>query len=528
MNSTIMKESDIRDLVAQNLNQIDHKLRLVSKEHRICLRDGQTAVIDILAKDVFGYYTVIEIKKSNKSARTTVQQLFKYAHFLKKHNRLRHDQIRCVALSTEWDELRAPFGEYKHFCSYESHGYLLTVGCDDRLKFEEIDPQYETGGNDPLSGFSFFEFFDPQVRNEHYQSLKGLLLSVPSQNSFMISMDYEGSDPRVIHRAGIAWVCFAGDLEGIYQEIKELCSRQNSKFEARSQLNEPLFASVEDCGPEEGDAWDDLWCAQIIHLHGPILQSDGEVAYFDMSSLNNILRQWRWTELEKFGPMFEGDLYDQREVLRMACGHQGRHPYNFVASTSPTRPNHFMHIRNKLDGFLASNRRWRRAVNFLLADMLDHDDVEVIVYNPLNVFGTLRDLAEEGSSSRLPLLKLNLHRTGGAHYDCVGGLYWTKNVKYISPSRAVKRAYPSLDVFYLRTIAHQLNAYDEGLAELYGLTFEVTRKMNAQVERLVLDEDAPKWVLSGGLRDLQTFVDHHPDLISDVFRLYEFLGRSIA
>ncbi len=79
-------EAQYRDLVAANLSAIDASLTLVGAEHEIRLPDGRVSRIDILAKDRFGCFTVIEIKKSNQTARSTVQQLFKYAHFLKSKN----------------------------------------------------------------------------------------------------------------------------------------------------------------------------------------------------------------------------------------------------------------------------------------------------------------------------------------------------------------------------------------------------------------------------------------------------------
>ncbi|WP_409278735.1 endonuclease NucS domain-containing protein, partial [Pseudomonas defluvii] len=98
-----LKESEIRECIAKNLQLLDKNLILIKEEYQIKLTDKRTGFIDILAKDKFGCYTIIEIKKSNQTARSAIQQLFKYASFFKKKNRLESSQIRCLVISTVWD-----------------------------------------------------------------------------------------------------------------------------------------------------------------------------------------------------------------------------------------------------------------------------------------------------------------------------------------------------------------------------------------------------------------------------------------
>jgi hypothetical protein len=158
-------EAYYRDLVAADLSTIDRSLTLVGIEHEIRLPDGQVSRIDILAKDKFGSFTVFEIKKSNQTARSAVQQLYKYAHFLKKKNRLRTDQIRCVALSTHWEELRAPFSEFSYFSPYESIALQLRVDGRDTFSVKAVECEYEIGGGEAIHNYIFFEFKSEVSRN---------------------------------------------------------------------------------------------------------------------------------------------------------------------------------------------------------------------------------------------------------------------------------------------------------------------------------------------------------------------------
>mgnify|MGYP006215024479 CR=1 FL=1 len=61
-----IKESIIRENISKHISLLDKNLKLVAQEHYIKMPDGKTAFIDILAKDDFGCFTVIELKKATK------------------------------------------------------------------------------------------------------------------------------------------------------------------------------------------------------------------------------------------------------------------------------------------------------------------------------------------------------------------------------------------------------------------------------------------------------------------------------
>ena len=174
-----MKESEIRKALANKLSVLDPSLSLVREEYPIRLLGERKGVIDILARDKYGCYTIIGIKKSNQTARTTIQQLYKYASFFKEKNRLETSQIRLIVVSTTWDELNSPFSEFKQFCDYDCLGYKLSFDANLRQNLESVEPKFITGNNKPLNNFIFISYELKQERDIQLKRLVSFVKKYP-------------------------------------------------------------------------------------------------------------------------------------------------------------------------------------------------------------------------------------------------------------------------------------------------------------------------------------------------------------
>jgi RecB family endonuclease NucS len=123
----MVNEARIRDLIAEHLDFIKSGLTLIEKEFRLPNLRGAAGSIDILARDRFGHLVIIEIKKSNKSAREAIHELFKYVSLIKINHKLSNDRIRCLLISTEWYELLIPFSEFAREVEYHVEGYSVIL-----------------------------------------------------------------------------------------------------------------------------------------------------------------------------------------------------------------------------------------------------------------------------------------------------------------------------------------------------------------------------------------------------------------
>lgn len=122
----MMKEAEIRDYISNNLNILSDELILVSTEYKLENIMGTNGYIDILARDVYDNYVIIEIKKSKQSSRSAIHEIMKYVSLLKNTLKLKDSEIRTIVVSTEWEELRVPFYEWKSKVDLEIEGYEFT------------------------------------------------------------------------------------------------------------------------------------------------------------------------------------------------------------------------------------------------------------------------------------------------------------------------------------------------------------------------------------------------------------------
>lgn len=503
-----VKESIIRENISENLYLLDKSLKLVAQEHYIKMPDGKKAFIDILAKDDFGCFTVIELKKSNQTARSAIQQLLKYANFLKRKNRLEESQIRCVILSTVWDELEDPFSEFIEFSQYESKGYLVDYEKEKVPVFTEVRPEYKKGNLSPLHNFIFFEF---NIKGERDKLLKefGLTLkSLPSVNSVLIEMDYSGDDLNIINPFGFAWVMFTGDIDNMNLDMSKLESKK---------LAPEFFDAGDIISLWEGELPEFNIRSKILLEQVRINNSAGEYTGLALHSLNNTLATWNYSTPVGFGDMFNDGLFDEDEILSLACGFVGDHPYGFVTQTSPQRAKQFNFVRKKIDQFLAFNERWKVIVNHIFQQSDNSDVIKINIFNPLNFLGMINDVHKTNSSKRIPSLKITVEKESGTLLQYYGSLFWTNKKPIKCPKEAILKLFASNDDFKLRYLTNNYKKNEVSLTDRYGLSYEVVCS-NGKI--LAIDGKVCDFVDFEELDDLQDFLisnDHFIDQVGDLF-----------
>ncbi|NIY74033.1 DUF91 domain-containing protein [Thalassospira sp. HF15] len=513
-----MKEADIRQMLARKLHLIDADLELTAEEHRIVLPDGRTAVIDILAKDNVGRFYVIELKKSKNSARSAVQQLFKYAAFLKKKYNLRSDQITCVAVSTDWSELIDPFSEFSECSDYQSKGIKILIKGKE-ISFEEVSTNFSPGGGEVLTEFYFAEFRDEKrfyyILDKFVAFLKK---DVPFLNSVIIPCIYLGDDKKIINGYGFSWSVFtpSDEYNGSILRFIEIYEKENP------------FS--DDC-VEEFELYDDEHkvlidkCLILIStIFNSSLRNGEELNVFNVHSLNNILVTWNYEDIISIGPMFSGGIFDNDEITSMCCGYEGLHPYNFVTKISPKNPDHFFYVRNKVLGFLRGNFIWKAGVSKILEDTAQESVIRISIFNPLNLFGLLGDLCRSGETKRIPFLNIE-EEFEGNRVCYYGSIVWDGVIRDMSISQAMDRSAGLSGsaglggtrlLFQMGNMDFLSRSGDKFFAE-FGLAHFILKKSDEGVSFLDTSVEPFAWrPINGEILSVQDFIDAHPSLIDEM------------
>lgn len=507
-----IQESEIRSNLAEHIAHLDPMLTVIKEEHYIGFDDGRKAFIDILAKDKFGCYTVIELKKSNKSARTTIQQLLKYTSFLKEKYQLENSQIRCIAVSTHWDELRSPFSEFKKFSDYEVKGYSLEYSEGKPPILNEVDPDFIVGDNKPLSSFFCFKFETKEIRDRNIEIFESVLRRAKSLNYVTFPLHvFEGmetpAEPYCMdeYPYAFAWVVFHGDIGKLSSEISE--------FEVDS--SELGFLAM----------WENSY--ELSKLRTKIvaeyLESSENIGFFKgyaIHTLNNLFTICDFDDSILYrGSMFEDGIYSEGEIIDMCNGINGLHPYIYISKTTPMRIVNYNTTRQDIDKFLVHNQKWNKAINDILFTLDEKDFIEFEVYNPLNVLGFINDLCVEGKSERLPYAVVRVTRESGRVDNYYGLLLCEEETSPPSPLEAILKSYPDKDTFRSRSVINTITEYDEKLSSLLGLSYGFIHENESKV----FSPDKGLW-LDSDLENVNTmnhFVHSNIEFVREVGNLYK-------
>lgn len=110
---SIQIEHIIRDWLAAHPEFIEKGLQVVGKEHYLFDEMGSSGFIDILCKDLYNNFVIVEIKRSDSAARQTFTEVFKYAELIQNRYNARNSEIRIIIISTHWNEIIRAFS---HIC----------------------------------------------------------------------------------------------------------------------------------------------------------------------------------------------------------------------------------------------------------------------------------------------------------------------------------------------------------------------------------------------------------------------------
>lgn len=162
-------ETELRDHLAKNLDLISPGLTFLKSEYCLENSNGTGGRIDILAKDSFGHTVCIEVKRSDNSARSTLNELSKYVSLLVEQDRVPKERIRCFVISTHWAELLLPLSyfasnsevEIKAFHAKSPNGFLT-------LHKKELMPSTFLPQLSPDMDFIWFECEEVQTRYVEY------------------------------------------------------------------------------------------------------------------------------------------------------------------------------------------------------------------------------------------------------------------------------------------------------------------------------------------------------------------------
>ncbi len=120
-------EDELRDHLAENLGLIEPGLKLIATNYPIKTLVGANGALDILAKDTYGCFVIIEVKRSDQAARQALHELSKYISAFLTTQHVDEQKLRCFVISTHWHELDTPLAYFRVTAAVNVKGFQVTA-----------------------------------------------------------------------------------------------------------------------------------------------------------------------------------------------------------------------------------------------------------------------------------------------------------------------------------------------------------------------------------------------------------------
>lgn len=456
-----MDESKIRDYLAEHINLLPDNLTVVKKEFYLKNEYGTDGSIDILAKDRYDNYVIIELKRSNQAARQALHEVTKYVRLLKDNLRIKDSEIRIIIASTEWEELIMPYSEFCSKISLSIEGYHLNIE-DGIVKNVKLVKPIGDGIIRKFSRHQCLLLYSnkqslEQKCNTALEEIKNA--GIEDFISFQMS-----STEDIMYPYGVV-VIFQSYKRGYYMSLV------HNRYPG---LIDELAEYEQDHEYEE--YLDYLEQNVIAESITNVPRDSFEISYPE-KLYTAIQEGWKINKINRFG-FFEKDIRTDEWLINEAIGLKGENQIIFEDICETKFNEKFKEMNTKLFNYLKFNNELVRLSEIIISDiqmLKENVRIRVWYYNPDDIIWSLAHLAEHNTIDGLPMFNVYL--------DCIErDIQYTYHGYLVYSGKAVgyeliKKTYFHKDDFNY-FVAKQLGGFasiNSEIMELTGLHFAMSK-----------------------------------------------------
>lgn len=443
-----MRESDLRDRLAENLSCLEPGLSLISKEYPLDAPVGTKGFIDILARDQTGMLVVIEIKRSDQAARSALHELFKYTGLFRAANGLGAHQVRCMLVSTTWRELRLPFSEFTRNCDFHVDGFELRV--NDAGDITDVDRIVALDPAQPLSFCPemlalFYTAREP--RDRAVAAARDALEQLGLSDYVLLATEYRAQQPEVV----FPFCC--------YIAVALLPRQARRRIRRRLGLDGPRESPIEE------EQYAIARASEGLTVGAGSTAEAGSPAH-----LTQMLSGWEVSRVARFG-RFLSPLSDD-ELLQVLRGFDGANPAAFRGAAMPRIAPAWAQLVRRVGRPLAHNLTWRRVVTAYLSEVKElrpSATATIAIWTPDSILATLWTCIEQGNDDDAPRLEIVVSDQN-AVFLVVGSIVWDGQTRPTDPLVAGRELLVDDFPLSFMTMAQEL---DSAIMRRHGLSYVV-------------------------------------------------------
>lgn len=296
-------EAKIRDYIADNLDFIEDNLRLIRKEFKLENSFGTRGRVDILAEDKFNNFLIIEVKRSNQSARQAIHEVLKYAGLVQQRLKAKTSEIRVCIISTNWEELLVPFSEFKRNTKYLVEGLKIQLN-ENMIPIykEEVRPLDKISARKLSTNHLAFLYEGKSRMEWAIRSLKNELERLGIEDFILIKLHYSKNFGVPIFPFCLYLVIQEYEEEKLRFVISERLSCAGEVKEAEDLLSNPI---------ELRSYLEEIILSKI----SPSLYDSLESGYPDKFSSITKVQGWEVSELMRYGIFLADPRLQKDEII---------------------------------------------------------------------------------------------------------------------------------------------------------------------------------------------------------------------
>lgn len=431
-----MQESDIRDLLVKQLDCLESDLQFLKKEKYIPSNIGTNSFIDILARDTNNNWVIIELKRSNNTARQAIHEVLKYVEAIKAYLGARDDEIRVMIVSTEWDELLIPFSRFCADTSLDVTGFFIDISNPKNFKSQKIEPLKITAGRvlSPWHELNFYTDKENLQRGieSHVQanSSKGIddyvlvvLEAPPGHHEATLAATRHGLENLPLqHRNEVNQDEINAILENMEEHkyilyfVPQLLTKEAciDALQRADEDMEELLEILEDMEEEE------TLCTLHEHLSDAAPRAYREYFAIGYPAKFHHLTEsegWSISEIKRYGSLQHNESLTDNAIISEICGETGSSGQTFKRRISTASKPQLAMARSEIENCLSANPIWRSNILAHLDEIKDNypdSDIDISIFNPATGLFTLFFAAsgEEGTSF-VPMYSMMVEHSEG-------------------------------------------------------------------------------------------------------------------
>lgn len=396
-----MKESEIRDLLVRNLNILDNNYQFLEKEKYLPSKIGTRSFIDILAHNGNGKYVVIELKKSNATAREAIHELFKYLEAVKENLAVKTDEIELVVVSTEWDELLIPFSSFISNVDLKVTGFKLFIN-DDNLSVRRIE----------TVSINEDHILSAHQMARYYISEESLQKGIEEHCDFFFNRDVESyvlillKAPKDYREKVLTSIKeFAvknfgnDDITSTYE--KNMPDNKYMIYSTNQLLSLEKYYNILSEYSEFEESVDEILnddeagkLNKMEQLNGLLLETEpfphadsveiGKPAKYD---LFKEIQGWELIEIKRYGSLSKNTILSDSQIEEEILGADGTTGEKFKSNIDFSNKANIYRLKRQIGNCLSDNIVWKNHI-FNILDIIQNENIKSAkcsIYNPMNI-----------------------------------------------------------------------------------------------------------------------------------------------